>query len=301
MTPKHAYLIIAHHEPLVLSTLLHALDDSRNDIFLHIDQRADNLRRQMADLHTAHAGLIILPHPLKVYWGDISQVKAEFMLLEAAVQKEEYAYYHLLSGVDLPLKSQDYIHRFFQQHAGLEFVGFWQSAAQRRELDKRVSRYFFFTKALRPKDTLRHVLATPLGNILLIGQKLLGIRRKKEVEFKKGPQWFSISHAFCLYLLSQKAWVLKRFAHTLCPDELFVQSVLWNSPFRAQIYNETDTDRGCMRLIDWERGAPYTWQATDFKELTLSDKLFARKFSSARPDLLERICNGLCLNSGPLL
>ena len=224
MTPKHAYLIIAHHEPQVLDTLLAALDDVRNDIFLHVDRRSAALRARMEEYRPVRAGFCLLPAPLELYWGDLSLVEAEFLLLEAAVAKGTYAYYHLLSGVDLPLKSQDYIHDFFRRHAGCEFVGFWQSAAHRRELDKRVSRYFFFTKALRPKGTLRHALATPLCNLLLIGQKLLGIRRRKEMEFRKGPQWFSVTHAFCLYLLSRKAFVLKRFAHTLCPDELFVQA-----------------------------------------------------------------------------
>ena len=298
MTPKHAYLIIAHHEPQVLDTLLAALDDVRNDIFLHVDRRSAALRARMEEYRPVRAGFCLLPAPLELYWGDLSLVEAEFLLLEAAVAKGTYAYYHLLSGVDLPLKSQDYIHDFFRRHAGCEFVGFWQSAAHRRELDKRVSRYFFFTKALRPKGTLRHALATPLCNLLLIGQKLLGIRRRKEMEFRKGPHWFSVTHAFCLYLLSRKAFVLKRFAHTLCPDELFVQSVLWNSPFRAKLYDEADADRGCMRLIDWERGTPYVWQAADFGELALSDKLFARKFSSAEPGLLERVAYGLCGCSG---
>lgn len=40
-TEKHAYLIIAHNEPDVLSVLVRMLDDPRNDIFLHIDSKSD--------------------------------------------------------------------------------------------------------------------------------------------------------------------------------------------------------------------------------------------------------------------
>ena len=40
---KHAYLILAHHEPEVLQLLLTSLDDARNDIFLHIDRRSKRL------------------------------------------------------------------------------------------------------------------------------------------------------------------------------------------------------------------------------------------------------------------
>ena len=41
---KHAFLIMAHNEPAVLRTLLAMLDDPRNDVYLHIDRRADALR-----------------------------------------------------------------------------------------------------------------------------------------------------------------------------------------------------------------------------------------------------------------
>jgi hypothetical protein len=33
-----------------------------------------------------------------------------------------------------------------------------------------------------------------------------------------------------------------------------------------------------MRLIDWNRGTPYTYRLPDFDELMNSDCLFARKF-----------------------
>ena len=45
-------------------------------------------------------------------WGDVSVIEAEFRLFEEAANKDKYAYYHLLSGVDMPLKSQNEIHAF---------------------------------------------------------------------------------------------------------------------------------------------------------------------------------------------
>ena len=38
---KHAYLIIAYNQPLMLQRLVCALDDKRNDIFIHIDKKAN--------------------------------------------------------------------------------------------------------------------------------------------------------------------------------------------------------------------------------------------------------------------
>lgn len=52
---------------------------------------------------------------MDVRWGDISVVDAEFALFDEAYRRGEYSYYHLLSGVDMPLKTQNYIHRFFEK------------------------------------------------------------------------------------------------------------------------------------------------------------------------------------------
>ena len=39
---KHAYLIMAHHEFEVLGKLVQALDDERNDIYIHFDKKVKN-------------------------------------------------------------------------------------------------------------------------------------------------------------------------------------------------------------------------------------------------------------------
>lgn len=36
---KHAYLIIAHHEFEILKKLVQAIDDERNDIYIHFDKK----------------------------------------------------------------------------------------------------------------------------------------------------------------------------------------------------------------------------------------------------------------------
>ena len=36
-----------------------------------------------------------------------------------------------------------------------------------------------------------------------------------------------------------------------------------------------------MRLIDWNRGKPYTFRSSDYDELCESDMLFARKFDAS--------------------
>ena len=286
---KHAYLIIAHGELPVLETLLSMLDDERNDVYLHVDKRAHDLFSRISFFKMKKAWFYILQNPVKVFWGDISQVKVEYLLFQAAFLNGPYAYYHLLSGVDLPIQRQDYIHAFFQENGGKEFVGFWQDEAHRRDLDRKISRYYLFTERVKGGNTFLHSASSFSRNIVLSLQKISWYRRYHELEFKKGPNWVSVTQAFVEYLIERRNFVLKRFRYTLCPDEIFLQTILWNSPFRSNVYSLEDAETSCMREIDWKRGRPYVWKDTDCEELFRSDKLFARKFSSANPGLIGRI------------
>lgn len=171
---------------------------------------------------------------IKVYWGDISLVKAEYLLFETALKNGTYVYYHLLSGTDLPIKSQDYIHEFFHKNSGKEFVGFWQNAAHQRDLERKVFRYYFFTQRLKDKGNLLHEITSLIRNAVLALHKISNYRRKTTFEFKKGGQWVSITENAVSYLLQYKSTILKRMKYTLCPDEIFIQTLLWNSPFREK-------------------------------------------------------------------
>ena len=284
---KHAYLIIAHNEWEILRTLLTMLDDDRNDIYLHIDRRATALMQQVDGLRLCHSPIHRIQQPIETRWGNFSQVETELLLFEAALRNGPYAYYHLLSGVDLPLKSQDEIHQFFEENSELEFVEYLPEDVHAKECRKRTMFYYVFNdQKKRQKDT-RQALLTLNRNIILGLQNALHIHRKPIASIRKGSNWVSITQGFCEYLISQQhSPAIRRFRYTLCPDELFVQTLLMASPFKDHI---AQIAGGNARKIDWQRGSPYTWQDGDFEELINSDRLFARKFSSADSRIIQRI------------
>ena len=39
---KHAYLILAHNEFVILERLIQSIDDERNDIYIHFDGKLEN-------------------------------------------------------------------------------------------------------------------------------------------------------------------------------------------------------------------------------------------------------------------
>lgn len=134
-----------------------------------------------------------------------------------------------------------------------------------------------------------HGITAFLRNTVLALHKISNYRRKTTFEFKKGGQWVSVTENAVSYLLQYKDIILKRMRYTLCPDEIFIQTLLWNSPFREKIYCIHDASTGCMRDIDWEHGNPYVWQNTDYKRLADSNKIFARKFHSKQMKVVHEI------------
>ena len=98
-------------------------------------------------------------------------------------------------------------------------------------------------------------------------QKIIGIRRKYPFELKKGCNWVSVTDDFVRYLLTKKRQILQTFNHTFCSDEIFLQTVLWNSPYRNDIYDVNDEYGSCLRYIDWKRGKPYTFTMNDYAKL----------------------------------
>lgn len=277
---KHAYLILAHHEFGLLQTLIDCLDDARNDIYVHIDKKVKNL----PELHANKAKLVILDHRVDISWADYSMVEAEYALFKEAQMHGPYAYYHLLSGVDLPLKSQDYIHRFFEENQGKEFVGYTLTEMT-PEISRRMQRWHIFPKHFSRKRNIY----SAFRSIFLRCQELLGIKRNRQIVFTKGSQWVSITEQMVQYFISQEAWAQKTFSHTFVPDESVMQTLCWNSPFREKLYSTTSDGEGCMRCIGWKDNELIDWCAADYDNLSATSALFARKFNSKDMAFIQQI------------
>ena len=277
---RHAYLVLAHHEFALLQTLIGCLDDARNDIYVHIDRKV----RELPELHARQARLTVLERRVDIRWADYSMVEAEFALFAAALKDGPHAYYHLLSGVDLPLKNQDHIHAFFEEHAGQEFIGYTLTQMT-PETVRRMQRWHLFPRHF----SRRRDIYSAFRSACLRGQELLGIKRNRGIVFTKGSQWVSLTEAMVQYILGQEDQVRKVFTHTFVPDECVMQTLCWNSPYRDRLHSTASDGEGCMRLIGWRGSELVDWSAADYDTLAASPALFARKFNSADPAFIQRI------------
>lgn len=267
---RHAYLIIAHNKYEQLKILVNLLDHPDNDIYIHIDKKSQNF--SVNTLEVQYSNLFLIDS-LNVNWGGYSLIKCEINLLKNAFQNH-YMYYHLISGVDLPLKSQDEIHNFFHKHIGKNFIEFDEKANQTKSFKFRTQYYYLFQDIIgRNSNPWMHVLRKFEKNSLAL-QKFFHIKRRELIPLYKGANWVSITDELVQYILDNENTIKKIFSYSWCGDEMFIQSLAMNSPYRNTIVNNN------CREIDWTRGLPYTYRQEDVPMLLASPSLFARKFDS---------------------
>lgn len=288
---RHAYLVFSHQNPAQLERLLSLLDNPRNDIYLHIDPLSHGYSRPrlQASVQKGNLSIFSLRH---LGWGSETLIDGIVALLTEAV-KTNHLYYHLLSGLDLPLQSQDKIHNFFETNAGLEFVDFGSETIPASLLADRLQTYHLVQNYREIYPILK-----PVDRLLLKIQRKAGVNRlrKTDLAFQKGSLWFSITHEFACYCVENAALIRPRFRYSKCGDELFFQTLLLNSPFLEQRVVHTYNDnRATMRLIDWDRGngsSPYVFRSEDYSEIMESGMLFARKFDEQiDAKIIDRIAN----------
>lgn len=267
---KSAFLIMAHNNFDMLKLLICSLDYKDNDIFVHIDKKCGNINYSEYESLTKISKTICLRVRENVVWGNVSQIAAEFRLFEAAFYNSGggYDYYHLISGVDFPLKSNQEISDFLELYKGKEFLGLVKS----EELIKpRLACYHLFTG--------RDLLGKINRHLFIPMQKLFHIHYKNDISnYRMGPNWCSISCNLVEALLMDKKDILKRYHFSFCCDEVFLQTFVYeHENFLKNVFDMSNQYRSCMRYIDWKRGNPYTFTMKDLDELSKADGLFVRK------------------------
>ena len=272
---KHAYLILAHNNYYCLEKLLRLIDDARNDIYIHVDSKSKDFRAERIK-KTVKKSSLYFTRRINVGWGEYSMIRAEMILFQEAY-KGEYAYYHLISGADLPIKTQDEIHAFFSKNRGKQFICCAKEDIIRQKDIHSRFRYYYF-----PFDKNSYLLR--------IQRKLGCIRPSSQITCGFGSQWVSLTHEAVGYLLSKKKWIKRTFGFSSCGDEVYKQTLLQNSQFNDSLYPDPfSTERRTsfnMREILWNEGShPHVFTVGDYQHLIESECLFARKFD----DTIDRI------------
>ena len=272
---KHAFLILAHDQFDVLARLIRALDDKRNDVFIHIDKRV----KTIPSLKMDKGNLQVLDNRIKTYWGDSSLLKAEMLLMQTAFSFGNYKYYHIISGVHFPLKDQDTIHTLVDSNYPKSLLIPMETS--RGEIEYKIGRYHFFVHSLAPRGTFRSKAANFLWRSLLFVQKPFPVRNIAGIDMK-ASQWCSLSDIAVKYLVAHKDEALKRFRHTFCCDEFFVPTMLGGVGLEYVAFPQ-------LMYVKFRRFSPKVLTDEDYAEMVSSGCLFARKFGGKSKELMDRI------------
>lgn len=284
---KHAYLIIAYHQWELLKTLIQLIDDERNDIFIHIDKKITDVPADEIS-SAAKKSEVIFTERLPIYRGTYVISKAELLLLKTALNHGEYRYFHLISGQDLPLKTQNELHSFFDEMDGYNFIDLVQPNQLKKRVRESVTLYNLFIKKSFAKKTFVASLMRNTNRITKELQRLFNINRfaiyeKEGYQVAYGSSWFSITDDFAVYLVNHEKLVEQMFGKmTSIAEEKFIQTLIWNSQYRDSLFQLSDDYMNVkpnLRYIVWTGNiSPETIRSEMFDDMIKSPALFARKF-----------------------
>jgi hypothetical protein len=237
------------------------------DVYIHVDKRSRLAIQE-------HPRLFVCSE-YKGFWGSFNLVLATLCLLRQA-NRRGYDRYMLISGQDLPLKTNDEIFAFFKTTDSeyidikkLPYKGWPDDGALAR-----VTKYWAVRKR-KPERFVDRLLRK-------IKEVLLQLKKARPLDhvFYGGEQWFNLSSKGVQKILdfidSDEGRVyLNRFNKTLCSDEIFFQTLIMK-------LNNLEITSDSLRFTDWDTGPAYprTLTIVDLERLKNSPALFARKFDT---------------------
>jgi len=238
-------MIMAHNDFAILIEILKELDHERNDIFVHIDKKTKEFPEEQLRATVRKGKLYLIPR-MSISWGGYSQIECELKLMKCAVDAGHHDYYHMSTGATFPLKPVEEILCFFDEHLGYQFIGYDNS----KDYSGRVQRYNIFNE-IGKVTTKRNQRKAFCRNKFRGLQKKLGYIYKpaRDIDFKKGFVYWSLTEDAVKYALEKYDDIERVFKHSFCGDELFMQTIIFYSPFKEKIYNFDDEYGSCLRYV----------------------------------------------------
>ncbi|MFI5088757.1 MAG: beta-1,6-N-acetylglucosaminyltransferase [Terriglobales bacterium] len=253
---KIAYFITLHHKLNQFRWLWQAIY-SRDDVYcIHVDAKApQSFHAEVREYIGNRPNVIYLPSR-SIAWSGWSMVSAELGAMNLMLGfSNNWRYWINLSGQDYPIKPMAVIRQSLMQ-SGLNFIRVWSfdRVAREEPNDPHLRRQAF----IEFRGKIRNLrVPVPLPT---------------ELRYK-GSTWHMLTREFvaCVQTAAIANIAARRIRFLFCPDEIFFQAVIMNSPFRDARADD------CGRFVLWP--GPKILREENAEELTASpDCLFARKF-----------------------
>jgi hypothetical protein len=273
------YIVLAYKSSDQVIRLLRRIATGGDAVALHVDRVMGDGEYRELERHALELGRVSLLPRQRTHWGGFGLVRATVCALEHLVARERVDYAVLLTGQDYPLRSSADIRRFLEGSGGRSFVHnspLPYAAWGRGGGLERIERWH----VMRGHP---HSVRLPWKRRIPGGLRPFG-----------GEAYWCLSRPVAEYVtrfVRDNPAFARFFEHVFVPDELFFQTIVMNSPFRADVVNDT------LHFVDWETDpGPAILRAQDVVRMERSGKLFARKFDvdvdSNVLDLLDERAGG---------
>lgn len=283
---KIGILLIAYKLEKQVLRLVQELSVDFN-VYVHFDVAFDV---EVGDFEIDN--VIVLPERLRCYWGSDATQRAVLELLECAFT-DGVDYFVMLSGQDLPIKSNAYIKYFFEEN-NKNFVEHFPLPDPRWNNGGGVDRLSLLWEQKRVMGDRGYYIGKAIRILLFVirvTQKKLRLVRKFEFTPYGGSLWFNLRRdavADILSFVKSNPGYLERFRYTRCGDEIFFNSIIMRPGANKKELIVNDD----LREIDWVSGPgfPRVYCGSDIGGFAKSDALFSRKFDSEKhPQIVSRI------------
>ena len=274
------FLIQAHKDLDQLNALVEQLRDDDFRVVVNLD------RKCALDPAAVHPSARQVRQRVDVHWGTFSQVQAVLNSLEQIVDEvPDFDKVVFLSAQDFPLLSNARLKDALARHVDHELL---DTVAIGNEPGQWAAgfRYQYFHCDDGPR-LLRW--ACRIANRAM---RATGVHRRMPGGMRPygGSSWWALSRACVQDILARVArdpGLVRFFRRCACPDEMFFQTLVMNSPFAPRVLGQN------FRYVQWpEHGArnPKILDEGDFERIAASRAHFCRKIDSeASAALLPRL------------
>ena len=285
-----AYLIAAHTDPQQLRKLVLALNNGKNDFYIHIDKKTN--QSKFEELLLDISSVKFVSKRVKVCWGGVSQIKAIVSLLDEAMA-HKYDRIVYISGLDYPVWSNEKIEQFYEKNPRKQLIcGYNLTDCNDDVATKKISRMAYWDITIK-NEKVSNKVRKKLNDFLayIPHAKTLKIG-KEEWDIYRGSSWWSLDYNCAKYVAEtyhKYKQIYNYFKFTFTSDELWVQTILANSKYKDEMmytdkhdFNEVTV----LELVNYTTSM-YIWQEKDYNRIINSGKMFIRKVTT-------EISAGLC-------
>lgn len=292
---NHAFLILTHLAPEKINDHVKRLQAPNHHFFIHFDKKQNlNTEDPFYKELIAQPNVVLVQNRINVQWGSFRIVEATVVLMREALKTPGIAYFHLLSGECLHVKSIKHIHQYFEQHNGKEFLHYMEMPKTSPEHSftyRRVDKYhlhnYFNPRSNKTGDRIIGAINTNLRR-LQRGLKFIGIYRRYGDDMPKlygGIAWWSLTNGATQYIIDyidSRPDFYQRFKYVQLPDEVFFHTVLMNSVYAKKVVNHN------VRYQDFTNATsnPNPLTTAHIKDLEQDNILFGRKFTKDSRELV---------------